>query len=613
MARHGCSWENSSQLLSDDSFFAQVMESERSIDFQKDFFGTSGQNEASQQTQASKESSVAANKLNDIPETLEEVKNHLGDGAVRNITERIKEAETKEEKQSNDVGRASPKWESENNEKQNGEKEATKLRSGNPLTLAPLSHIPLNTVMHVEMELVYADEQEIAFEFAVPAALHGRADATSAATSSAVPRVDERLWAALQEASRHYRQKNYAVAAGRFATALELCSKGAAIDKSSKPFPEDISSIASFIEMKLVTCYLKLRKPDLALNHSHRSIILNPAYFRNHLCQAAVFRWLERYSEAARSAMIADYMYWLTGGTEQRISKLIKLYWQAMIEEAITREESFSVMYTPFVTKVKVDNRDKMTDAFTKMHPGYTQHIFTDPHGLHILPQTTEWSSSPPQQYLLTLGFRNKQIGKILEKLPSRKLPIFSDCKAPFSPIPEDELRRQWETIGKQIMPVMDFMRSTKLTDDVCACSRAIEKLHYASILGRLQQVTEQSQVINQAMAELASIPYLQDISQQDAELLQSLMADAMDTLEGRRSDKERVWNEIEKIAIIVDFIYQTEDSYLKNKKRRAAKRERRKMKKLQSAEQHQSPGSTKLSLTSPKDMATQPVRELAP
>jgi len=198
------------------------MESERSIDFQKDFFGTSGQNEASQQTQASKESSVAANKLNDIPETLEEVKNHLGDGAVRNITERIKEAETKEEKQSNDVGRASPKWESENNEKQNGKKEATKLRSGNPLTLAPLSHIPLNTVMHVEMELVYADEQEIAFEFAVSAALHGRADATSAATSSAVPRVDERLWAALQEASRHYRQKNYAVAAGRFATALEV-------------------------------------------------------------------------------------------------------------------------------------------------------------------------------------------------------------------------------------------------------------------------------------------------------------------------------------------------------------------------------------------------------
>ncbi|POI32186.1 hypothetical protein CIB84_004062 [Bambusicola thoracicus] len=198
------------------------MESESSTDFQKDFLGASGQNEASQQTQASKESSAVANKLNDIPETLQEVKNHLGDGAVGNITERIKEAETKEEKQSNDVGRASPKWKSENNERQAGKKEATKLRPGNPLTLAPLSHIPLNTVMHAEMELVYADEKEIAFEFAMPAALHGRADATSAATSSAVPPVDERLWVALQEASRHYRQRNYAVAAGRFATALEI-------------------------------------------------------------------------------------------------------------------------------------------------------------------------------------------------------------------------------------------------------------------------------------------------------------------------------------------------------------------------------------------------------
>ncbi|NXJ15703.1 SPT16 protein, partial [Odontophorus gujanensis] len=588
------------------------MESESSIDFQKDFLGMSGQNEASQQTQASKESSVVANKLNDIPETLQEVKNHLGDGAVGNITERIKEAETKEEKQRNDAARASPKWKSENNRTQASKKLATKSETGSHLTLPPPSHIPLKVVMDVEMELVYADE-EITFEFAVPAAPHGRAGAMSTASDGAVPQVDERLQAALREGSKHCRQKSYAVAAGLFATALELCSKGAAIGKSTDPSPEDISSIASFIEAKLATCYLKLRKPDLALNHSHRSIILNPAYFRNHLCQAAVFRWLERYSEAARSAMIADYMYWLTGGTEQHISKLIKLYWQAMIEEAITREESFSVMYTPFVTKVKADNRDKMTDAFTKKHPGYTQHIFTDPLGLHILPQTTEWSSSPPQQYLLTLGFRNKQIGKILEKLSSRKLPIFSGCKEPFSTLPEEELRRQWETIGKQIMPVMDFIRSTKLTDHVCACSRAIEKLHYTSILGRLQQVTEQSQVINQAMAELASIPYLQDITQQDAELLQSLMADAMDTLEGRRSDKERVWNKIEKIAIIEDFLYQAEDSYLKNKKRREARRERRKMKRLQSTEQHQSPGSTKLSLISPKDMATQPTRELAP
>lgn len=47
-----------------------------------------------------------------------------------------------------------------------------------------------------------------------------------------------------------------------------------------------------------------------------------------------------------------------------------------------------------------------------------------------------------------------------------------------------------------------------------------MEKLHYASLLSRLQRVKEQAQVINQAMAELATVPYLQDISQQEAELV---------------------------------------------------------------------------------------------
>lgn len=47
-----------------------------------------------------------------------------------------------------------------------------------------------------------------------------------------------------------------------------------------------------------------------------------------------------------------------------------------------------------------------------------------------------------------------------------------------------------------------------------------MEKLQYASLLSQLQRVKEQSQVINQVMAELATIPYLQDISQQEAELV---------------------------------------------------------------------------------------------
>ncbi|KGL92842.1 Spermatogenesis-associated protein 16, partial [Charadrius vociferus] len=511
-----------------------------------------------QQTGNSKKSKAAANKLNDIPEARQEVKKHLGDGAAKNKRERIKMAEKKKENQSNDVGRASRKRKSENNEELAVKKEEeTTLETSNQVIPTPLSHIPLKSLMDIEMELVYTDEEDISFEFAEPVASTStqpacrrskKADALNAPKGSVSPQIAKQLQMTLREASTCYRQNNYPAAAEQFSAALELCSKGIAIDSAYESSPEDISSITSFIETKLVACYLKLKKPDDALNHSHRSIILNPAYFRNHLRQAAAFRCLERYAEAARSAMIADYMYWLTGGTEQRTSKLIKLYWQAMIEEAITREESFSVMYTPVVTEVKADKKNKIKDMFAEKHPDYVQHIYTDPHGLHILPQTAEWPSLPPQQYLLTLGFRNKHIGKTLERWSSRKLPIFSDQKAPFTPLTMEETKRYWDNTGKRIVPVMDFIRSTKLTDRLCACSRGIEKLHYASFLGRLQRVEEQSQVINQAMAELATLPYLQDISKQDAKLLQSLMADAMDTLEGRRSDKGRVWNKIQKV-----------------------------------------------------------------
>ncbi|KAM6356962.1 spermatogenesis-associated protein 16 [Alca torda] len=520
-----------------------------------------GKNGTSRKMRNRKTTKAAANKLNDNPEA-----------------------------------RKSRKRKSENNEKLAVEKEETTLETDNQLIPTPLSHIPLKSLTDVETELVYMDEEDIPFEFAGPVASTSkhsaprrskRAAALRAADGSALPRVDKELQRTLWEASTSYRQKNYEVAAEQFSAALELCSKGAAIDSAFEPSPEDISSVTSFIETKLVTCYLKLKKPDDALNHSHRSIILNPAYFRNHLRQAAAFRCLERYSEAARSAMIADYLYWLTGGTEQHTSKLIKLYWQAMIEEAITREKSFSVMYTPFVTEVKADKKNKIKEVFAEKHPDYAGHVYTDPHGLHILPQTAEWPSLPPQQYLLTLGFRNKHIGKTLERWSGRKLPVFSDRKAPFTPLTAEETRRYWDNTGKKMVPVMDFIRSTRLTDRLCACSRGIEKLHYASLLGRLQRGEERSQVINQAMAELATVPYLQDVSKKDAKLLQSLMADAMDTLEGRSSDKGRAWNKIEKIGLIEDYLYQVEDNYLRNKRLRTARMEKMKMKKIQSAQQH--------------------------
>ncbi|XP_053160745.1 spermatogenesis-associated protein 16 [Hemicordylus capensis] len=536
-----------------------------------------------------RELSVMSCRQNEIPEGLQEVKSIPGGATLENVLEKPKAGKNIKEKQSNDLDRSGLKRKLESNEKLALRKEPRLLEPEGQSINMPLSHIPLKSLLEVEMKLVYTDEEDVTYEFSesqVPTSPEAEILCVSPLTApdmGVLPQMDKWLQMALKDASTCYRQKKYAVAAGQFRTALELCSKGAALGKPFEASPNNISSIASFVETKLVICYLKMRKPDLALNHSHRSIVLNPAYFRNHLRQAAVFRCLERYSEAARSAMVADYMYWLSGGNEQHTSKLIKLYWQAMTEEAITRAESFSVMYTPFATKVKAEKIDRLKEVFTKKHPDYIEYIYTDPHGLHSLPQTADWSCPSPQSYLLTLGFKNKEVGKFLEKISCRKLPTFSEHKAPFSPLTKEEAGRHLETVGKRILPVMDFIRGTKLTETFCACSGVIEKLQHASLLGRLQRIKEQAQVINQAMAELATIPYLQDISQQDAELLQSLMADAMDTLEGRKSDKERVWNKIQKVGVIEDFLYQLEDSFLKTKKLRTARRQKMKMKRLQS------------------------------
>ncbi|XP_075411708.1 spermatogenesis-associated protein 16 [Tenrec ecaudatus] len=537
--------------------------------------------------------------LANLPSLLEmppQIKKNCGGKRVEITVERIKRAKNVKEKQSNDLEKVGCKRKAEGEEKPAGKKEARTTEPDNQLITMPLPHIPLKNVMEVEMKLVYIDEEHVSYEFAGPCMSTGMQPTSQAAeivgplsvpNFSLPPQMDKWLQVALKDASSCYRQKKYAVAAGQFRTALELCSKGAVLGKPFEASAGDIASVASFIETKLVTCYLRMRKPDLALNHAHRSIVLNPAYFRNHLRQAAVFRCLERYSEAARSAMIADYMFWLCGGREQYVSKLIKLYWQAMIEEAITRAESFSVMYTPFAATIREDKIEKVKEVFTKTHPAYMDYIYTDLQGLHVLPQTTDWSSFPPQQYLLTLGFKNKEDGKFLEKVSNRKLPTFTEHKTPFGLLTRDDTVRHMETMGKRILPILDFIRSTQLNGSFRACSGVMEKLQYASLLSRLQRVKEQAQVINQAMAELATIPYLQDISQQEAETLQSVMADAMDTLGGRRHDKERVWNTVQKVGRIEDFLYQLEDSFLKTKKLRTARRQKTKMKRLQTTQQN--------------------------
>nr|XP_033813677.1 spermatogenesis-associated protein 16 [Geotrypetes seraphini] len=553
-----------------------------------------------------------------IPDALQNVKTGTEAPPDENGTGRVKALSGSKEKQTHDLPRAGFKRKSENEEKLSARKDPRLLEVENQLAILPLPRIPLKSIMDAEMKLVFVDEQDISYEFLESLVSTGApstcraveiVDSLSAPNFSFLPQIDKWLQVALKDASTCYRQKKYTIAAGRFRTALELCSKGAALGKPFDTSADDISSVASFIETKLACCYLRMRRPDLALSHAHRSITLNPTYFRNHLRQASVFRSLERYPEAARSAMIADYMYWMSGSSEQQISKLIKLYWQAMIEEAITRAESFSVMYTPFAKKLKAEKTEKVKEIFIKKHPTYAEYIYSDSQVVHILPQTVDWSSTTPQQYLLILGFKSKDDGSFLEKMASRKLPTFIEHKSLFSPFTKEEAERHLESLGKRVLPILDFIRCTKLPGSFSACSGVIEKLQYASFLRQSQRGKEESQVINQAMAELATLPYLQDISPQDAELLQSLMADAMDSLEGKNSNKERVWNTIQKVGLIEDYLYQLEDSFLRTKRLRSARRQRMKMKRLQSVQLCQSQESTQPSPRHPeeggKDMHT--------
>ncbi|NWS27840.1 SPT16 protein, partial [Polioptila caerulea] len=352
------------------------------------------------------------------------------------------------------------------------------------------------------------------------------------------------LLVVLREGSARCRQRDFAAAAARFSTALELCSKGFATEDPLKSSPDDISRLASWIESKLVICYLKLGQPGLALHHSHRSIIQNPSHFCNHLRQAACFRCLHRYSEAARSAMVAQCLYILAEDAELETSDLLQLYWQAMTEEALSGEVSFCVLYTPFEKEDKADKIKEAHKTFAEKHPDYMQHIFTDPHGIHLLPEKAE--SHPGQQYLLTMGFRNKEIGKTVEKFVTRKLPVFPGQKITFSPSMEEEAETFWQNTGERIVAAMAFIGSTKIKDERGPCAQAIEQFHHASLLSHLQRGEEQAQVMTQAMAELATVPYLQRVSQEDDKLLQSLMADAMDIMAGRTG--ERAWTKIRKV-----------------------------------------------------------------
>lgn len=48
-----------------------------------------------------------------------------------------------------------------------------------------------------------------------------------------------------------------------------------------------------------------------------------------------------------------------------------------MIQEALSGEISFSVLYTPFEKEDKADKIKEANKTFAEKHPDYVQHIFT--------------------------------------------------------------------------------------------------------------------------------------------------------------------------------------------------------------------------------------------
>ncbi|XP_029814517.1 spermatogenesis-associated protein 16, partial [Manacus vitellinus] len=371
---------------------------------------------------------------------------------------------------------------------------------------------------------------------------------------------------------------------------MQLCSRGFATEDPLKSSPDDISRVASFIESKLVICYLKLGQPDIALSHSHRRkgacvcSLPRPRHVEGGILQTSSKLWAESLSAQEWSENIRGTPRAQLAGPQPAFLPT-GVFCQALIQEALSGEVSFSVLYTPFEKEDEADKIKEANKSFAEKHPDYVQHIFTDPHGIHLLPERAE--SLPDQEYLLTLGFRNREIGKTVEKSVIRNLPLtqrparpsrkkgrwintapvvlwfhFLGQKTAFSPSTEEETETFWENTGKKIMAVIDFIGSTKIKDRRSPCARAIEHFHRASLLGRLQRGEEQAQVMAQVMAELATIPYLQRVSQEDDKLLQSLTADAMDVLAGRTRD--RVWTKIQKVARIEEELREGEEDFLR-------------------------------------------------
>ncbi|KAM7410628.1 hypothetical protein PAMA_001862 [Pampus argenteus] len=320
---------------------------------------------------------------------------------------------------------------------------------------------------------------------------------------SFLPPIDKGLFALLQDAEFYCSMKAYTLAVGSLNTALQLTSKGHVLDDMQCADPEDINLTISYIQARLVLCYLRMKKPQQALKHAHRSVLT------------------------------ADWLYCLLGGTESHISTQLKLYWQCMLYKAQATEKDVSVMYTPYTGEPTDEDIKQAEEVFVKHHPTFTDFIYTDPRGGHVLPQTTDWLSAPAvtKRYLLTLGFRRREDGLFLKKMHSRIWPSFTGRKEKLlSPMQQKKTEEEetWKLRDayEKILPVLDLMQTTQInvsetTDTqtahsgVCAGSGLTEWLQYSSLLFKLGDHREHSTILQRCQAQLLTAPYLPQISPQ--------------------------------------------------------------------------------------------------
>uniref|UniRef100_A0A3Q1CT91 Spermatogenesis associated 16 n=1 Tax=Amphiprion ocellaris TaxID=80972 RepID=A0A3Q1CT91_AMPOC len=442
----------------------------------------------------------------------------------------------------------------ERKDKKNGEggehSEHTRIRT--KLPYPPQQCISLKRLLNVENSLAFGMEMLPIYSKSSPffcssshqasQSSHTAASASSLSGSQAhkssnqshgpnlnfLPPIDKGLFVLLRDANLYCRKKTYTEAVSSLHTALQLTSKGQVLRDSQCADPEEIQLVISYIQAKLVVCYLRMKKSHRALEHSHRSIQLNPRHFQNHLRQAVVYRMLKKPWLAAKSVLTADWLYCLLGGTERHISTQLKLYWQAMLYEAQLLEKDICVMYTPYSGEPTAKDIDQAQEACMKQHPAFTDFIFTDPKGGHILPQTTHWLSAPavPQYYLITLGFRRREDGVFLKSIYPDLCPKLSDKRGQIKLLtPERQQKKEMEPhelveTYKKVLPILDLMQATKINSGVHVGSGLIEWLQYGSLLVKLGYHREHTVIMHRCQAQLATAPYLSQITTQQENTL---------------------------------------------------------------------------------------------